>query len=277
MIFFSNAKINIGLNIINKRADGYHNIESIFYPVKWCDVIEILPAKRFELINYGNKINCNIETNLCYKAFKLIKEHYSIPDIKIILYKNIPTESGLGGGSSNASTVLKGLNKFFKLNITKKELLMFAQKIGSDCSFFIINKPSFIKGKGDILEPANINLSQYYCVIIKENVSISTKWAYSLINEYEHQNIKAIIENYPVSEWKYHLKNDFEKYILKHFPILLEIKNWLYQNNALYASLTGSGSAIYGIFKDKPNLQLNKYQFFWTGKLTLNFLDDTQL
>lgn len=269
MVVFSNAKINIGLNIISKRPDNYHNIETIFYPVELCDVIEILPSETFKLSNYGHFIEGKTEENLCFKAFRLLKKLYSIPNVQIILNKNIPTGAGLGGGSSNAAFLLKALNEMFHINLTKEQLIKFSLQLGSDCPFFIYNKPLLATERGSSFKPVFLNLCDYYIVIVKDNIHISTSWAYSLIKPQKPKyDIIKVIENEPIDKWKNYLKNDFEEPIFKHYPTLKEIKNKLYNNGAIYASMTGSGSAIYAIYKQKPELYFSEKIFYWIGKLS---------
>lgn len=266
MILFSNAKINVGLNIINKRPDSYHNIESIFLPINLCDVIEIIPCNKFELTIYGHNIESSIENNLCFKAFDLLKKEFALPNVHIILFKNIPTGAGLGGGSSNASFVLKGLNEMFQLSLTTEQLTNLAEKLGSDCPFFINNKSSFATEKGNVLQPIDLNLYNYHVVVVKENIHIPTSWAYSLITpQLPKKKVIEVIQTVPITEWKHHLINDFEEPIFKYYPKLKEIKEWLYKNGAIYASMTGSGSAIFGIFDKKPELDFQKNYFYWAG------------
>ncbi len=274
MIFFSKSKINLGLNIISKRPDGYHNIESIFYPIELCDIIEILPSRSFQLSIEGNTIDCPIEENLCYKAFELIKKQYAIGYVHIMLYKKIPSGAGLGGGSSNASSVLVGLNQMFELNLNTEQLVKIASQLGSDCPFFIYNKPMFAKEKGTILSPIPLKLGKYHIVVIQNHIHISTRWAYNQIKVKQPMlSIKDIVLHYPINEWKYYLKNDFEEPIYTYHPELFKLKQMLYDMGALYASLTGSGSAIYGIFSEPVKKGISNIDFFWQAPL-INYEDD---
>ncbi len=268
MILFSNAKINIGLNIISKRPDGYHNLESIFYPIPWYDVIEILPASTFKLTTSGINIPCEAEKNLCFKAFQLIKSLYNIPDVHIFLHKNIPDGAGLGGGSSNASHTLLGLNQLFHLNLSRQTLIHLANQLGSDCAFFIENTPSFVEEKGNLMTPIKLNLSDYFLVVVKNHISVSTAWAYSQIYpKIPEKKITNIITSLPIEDWKYYLTNDFEKAVFSKHPELEKIKSWLYKVGAVYASMSGSGSAIYGIFPKEPDIDLSQFPYYWKGKI----------
>lgn len=267
MIFFANAKINIGLAVTEKRFDGFHNIESVFFPINLYDIIEIIPSNNFKLFTYGLEIDTDVEQNLCYKAYKLLKRSFDIPPVHIYLYKNIPTGAGMGGGSSDATFTLIALNKIFNLNLTNEKLSVYAEQIGSDCKFFLYNIPCFVSGKGNILTKANISLNNYYIAIFKPNIHISTSEAYK--NIYPHKpevSFKKVVETMPVETWKNYLYNDFEKQAFTKYPILLEYKNFMYKKGALYASMTGSGSAIFGIFRERVNFQLEEV-FVWTGKL----------
>lgn len=264
MILFSKAKINLGLNILSKRTDGYHNIESIFYPIELCDVIEILPSQSFQLTIEGNTVDCPLEENLCYKAFELLKKQYSIGNVHIILYKKIPSGAGLGGGSSNAASVLVGLNQMFELNLKTEQLVHHAAQLGSDCPFFIYNKPMFAQDKGTELSPVNLSLNNYHIVVIRNNIHISTRWAYSQIKPKQPEvSVKDIVQQYPINEWRYFLKNDFEEPVFSNFPELQTLKQMLYNMGALYASMTGSGSAIYGIYPEPLKKPIPNIEFFW--------------
>lgn len=262
MLAFSNAKINLGLNIIEKRSDGYHNIETIFIPIALYDILEIIPSQKDELVIYG--IKTEIQNNTCIKALKELRKYYSIPPVKIILYKNIPIQSGLGGGSSNATFTLILLKKLFNLQIEDDKLLSITSTIGSDCPFFIYNKPMLARAKGDKLSNLDISLKNFkVCIIAHKKIKISTKWAYSLIipkktNSSLEQNIRSSI-----NEWKEKIKNDFETYVFAQYPELRKIKEYLYKKGAIYASMSGSGSSIYGIFQDKINLSFPNTYVYW--------------
>jgi len=267
MVVFPNAKINLGLAVTEKRPDGYHNLESIFLPINLCDILEILPSQTFTIKNYGLNIDGNIEQNLCYKAFKLLQNDFNIPPVSIILYKNIPMGAGLGGGSSDAAFTLKTLNKLFELNLSHLQLSQYAKRIGSDCNFFIENIPAFATQKGDELTPISYSFNDIYVVILKKNILIHTAEAYQHITPHKTINsFKEIIEKINTDEWKDFFYNDFEKLAFSNYPELKELKNYLYQQGAFYASMTGSGSAIYGLFKFEPKLDINNI-FIWKGKI----------
>lgn len=257
MISFPNAKINIGLNVLEKREDGYHTIESIFYPINWCDAIEALTVKgngEIKINLLGTPIQGPLENNLCYKAFQLLNEKYTLPSVNLWLLKNIPMGAGLGGGSADAAFFLSQLNKLFALNLSIDELQTYATQIGSDCTFFIQNKPAFVNETGNIIHPIAFDLSKYYISVVYPSIHIETKNAYSLITPHKKPySLKQAILS-PIGDWKELIVNDFEEPLFKKYPQLSEIKNTLYKNGALYASMTGSGSAIYGIFDKKPYL-----------------------
>lgn len=250
MILFPNAKINIGLNILKKRMDGYHEISSIFYPLhKTVDILEIVESKEFSFSKTG--ILLSDELNICEKAYILLKENHDLPPVKILLHKQIPVGSGLGGGSSDAAFTLKGLNELFKLNLSKEELESYALKLGADCPFFIDNTPKYVEGIGEKMRSINLDLSSYKFVLKNPQIQISTSDAYSKIKpKISLKNLPNLI-SLPINQWKSKIKNDFEESIFKRNPILAVLKKQLYKDGAIYASMSGSGSMIYGIFKKK--------------------------
>lgn len=253
MLSFSNCKINIGLNIISKREDGYHNIDSLFYPIKLCDIVEVLHSTKFEIINLGLKIDCSETENLCYKAYSIMKKNYNIDPIKIILYKKVPFGSGLGAGSANAAYTIKLINEMKNLNISIEEMKNIASSIGSDCSFFIENKASIVSGKGDILQEINLNLNEYKIVIALPKIKINTKKAYLAVTPYKQEiSLKEKFKK-PINEWKNYISNDFESYAFSIFPELQKIKEKFYEKGAIYSQMSGSGSSIFAIFEEIPN------------------------
>ena len=252
MISFPNIKINIGLDILSRRKDGYHNIESVFVPVKYTDVLEILPADKFELINKGIQIDCPVEKNLCYKAYKLIADNYNIPTVKIILYKNVPFGTGLGAGSSDAASTLIMLNEMFELNISEGKLIEYAALIGADCAFFIKNKTVFVSGIGTKFTDIDINLSGMYLLLCLPVVSVNTANAYKNCTPNVPKNKLYKLAQLPVTQWKDSIENDFELSVFPEYPILAKIKQELYDLGAIYAQMSGSGSAIFGVFVEKP-------------------------
>ena len=259
MIVFPNAKINIGLKVVGKRVDGFHDLESIFYPINWCDVLEINPDKKFQFYSTGLKINGSLESNLVVKAFKIIQKNYDIPNVNIHLHKQIPMGAGLGGGSSDGSFTLTALNQLFNLNIPILDLEKMADSLGSDCPFFIENTPKFVSGKGNKMMPSNLDLSGFYIKLINPNIHISTANAFkgirfnSTTNELNHLNLSDFIANPLI------ITNDFEETIFIAYPKLNGIKNKLLKEGAFYASMTGTGSTIYGLFKEKPETTFDSF------------------
>ena len=259
MLFFPNAKINIGLNIVSKREDGYHNLETIFYPIGWKDVLEIIPSSSPGFSCTGIAVDGG--ENLCEKALKLLKAEYDIPDVFIHLHKNIPTGAGLGGGSSDAAFTLMGLNQQFNLGISNEELKSYALRLGADCPFFIKNAPSFAGGIGEELVPVNLDLKGYYLIVVKSDIFVSSSEAFSGVTP-KLSSISLIDEiQKPLSDWR--LKNDFEDSIFEHYPKLSAIKNILSGAGAIYTSMSGSGSSIYGIFSSIPTLSFTDEAVFY--------------
>lgn len=258
MIGFAPAKINIGLYVTSKRADNYHNIESLFYPVNLFDIIEIEKSNSFELLEYGLKTDCDYKENLCYKAWKLIQDKYNIPEVKIHLFKQIPFQAGLGGGSSDAVCVLKLLNKYFNLEISDSELERLALELGSDCPFFVKSVPAFAYGRGEILKPISEFLKGKFLIILKPEIGSSTKNAFSKVKIAEKSEFENLISQ-EISNWKERLINVFEEVVLLENPELNKIKEHLYVLGAEYVSMSGSGTAFYGIFTEKPELKKNDF------------------
>ncbi|HEV8081431.1 MAG TPA: 4-(cytidine 5'-diphospho)-2-C-methyl-D-erythritol kinase [Chitinophagaceae bacterium] len=249
MLSFPNCKINLGLNIIRKREDGYHDLETVFLPVPLTDVLEILPSNNNKLEFTVSGIPVNTEDNLCIKAYNLLKQNFTnLPSVKMHLHKSIPIGAGLGGGSSDAAFTLLLLNEKFKLNLKTEQLLDYALRLGSDCPFFILNKPCFAMGRGEKLEPINIDLKNYKILIVNPGININTKWAFSKIIPQERKiSIQQII-TLPIETWKVYLQNDFELPVFTEYPEIRKIKEDLYEVGALYASLSGSGSSVFGVF-----------------------------
>lgn len=246
MLFYPNAKINLGLNVLRRRDDGYHDIETLFFPVpELCDVLEILHADRFSM----NIYNARIEgVNLCEKAWRLMADSYGIPPVRINLFKNIPMGAGLGGGSADASFTLSGLNEFFGLGLTPQRLAEMAATLGSDCPFFIYNRPMMASGRGEILSPYDFSLEGHTLRISPQDVFVSTKGAYAGITpKLPEKRIEEIVK-LPVSEWKGLLVNDFEETVFARHPQLAAARDALYADGALYAAMSGSGSALFAIY-----------------------------
>lgn len=248
MITFPNAKINLGLNIVERRADGYHNIETVFYPVPLTDVLEIVPAAVTSLSCYGNEVDCPAEKNLVMKAYRLLQQRFDLPPVEMHLYKHIPDGAGLGGGSSDAAHALIMLNRMFNLQQTDSALAAMAATLGADCAFFIYNRPMLGTGRGEILEPFDIDLSGYRLdVIVPEGISVSTADAYrGIVPKVPDLPLREVLAH-PVTEWKGLLVNDFETTVFEKHPRLAEIKQSLYDDGATYAAMSGSGSALFSL------------------------------
>ncbi|MEJ2594912.1 MAG: 4-(cytidine 5'-diphospho)-2-C-methyl-D-erythritol kinase [bacterium] len=255
MITFANAKINIGLRVIGKRADGYHDIESLLYPIPLYDVVEFHRSRSFSLITYGIDISTNEQENLIYKTWKLARQKWPIEPVSVQLLKNIPLQSGLGGGSSDAAFFMDTLKNLFQLDIHKQELKSFLLEIGSDCPFFIENTPAMITGRGEQVNPFPLSLSGKWLVVMFHGDGISTPAAYAKLNPVKPKSSLKEIADRPVREWRGNLVNDFEDIVFPQHPALKKLKEELYAHGALYASLSGSGSAIYGIFDDQPKMR----------------------
>lgn len=252
MIVFPNAKINIGLNVVSKRSDGYHNIETVFYPIKLYDVLEFVVSEKTELSITGIKIDGYTDNNLILKAYRILKKDFNLPEIKFHLHKIIPLCAGLGGGSSDAAFTLKALNSFFNLGIPVEKLKDYAALAGADCPFFIENKPAFATETGNKLAHVNIDLTQYETVVLKPPVEVTTFDAYKNISPAEPDFSLQRLCSLPIEKWKETIVNDFEKYVFRVFPVVRELKEKLYEAGAIYASMSGSGSSVYGIFNRLP-------------------------
>ena len=248
MILYPNAKINIGLNVLEERADGYHEISSVFYPVKGLfDILEIIPSDVFCFTSTGFIIPG--EGNICEKAFKLLELDFGISPVKIHLHKQIAIGSGLGGGSANGACTLVALNQIFSLQLSKQQLEQYALQIGADCPFFIDNTPKYVSGIGDRMRSLDLDLSHFDLRVKFSNLHISTEEAYSsVMSKLPEESLLDLI-NQPIENWKERIENDFETSVFKQYPALKRIKEKLYADGAIYASMSGSGSAFYGIFQ----------------------------
>lgn len=260
MIQFPHCKINLGLSIIEKRKDGYHELETVFYPVHLQDMVEVCVAEHatesVQFSNTGLDIPGDASSNLCIKAFQLLKKQFpNIPATKIHLHKNIPMGAGLGGGSSDATAVLKIMNELFNLQLGHATLIELAAQLGSDCPYFVYNEACLAKGRGEILQPIQCDLSNYSFILIHPGIHVSTAWAFAQLKP--HQKSKSIetIVQQDIITWKNELMNDFEKPIFEAHPILSELKEYLYQEGAIYASMSGSGSSLFGIFPKGKTIQ----------------------
>jgi len=259
MLVFPNCKINLGLHVTRKRPDGFHDIETVFYPVSWCDALEIIDSgeagKPFELSQSGIKVDGDAEDNIIYKAWKIIASQKQLPAIKVHLHKNIPMGAGLGGGSSNAAAFIHALNEKFSLGYSHLQKIDLAAQLGSDCPFFIHNSPTLATGKGDVFSPLQADLSAYHILLAYPNVHSNTKEAYEgLVPKQPQHDLRSVIETQPISRWKDLLVNDFELSIFKKYPAVEALKNNFYAAGALYACMSGSGSAVFGIFQDVPKI-----------------------
>jgi len=271
VLHFPNAKINIGLNIVEKRLDGFHNIETIFYPIPLADGLEITNSnyeQDYTFSSSGIPIKIDDKDNIVCKAFELLRSNYNIPSTNIHLHKNIPFGAGLGGGSSDAAFMIKMLNDQYNLRLSSDVMKNLAGQLGSDCPFFIKNKPIFAEGKGDSFSEVHIDLSGYHIMLVKPNIHISTPEAYSQVKpSHPNKSLKELIKE-PIESWKHLIFNDFENNIFPNHPELNKIKNELYDLDAIYASMSGSGSSLFGIFKDKTKCPKKWSNYFcWSGKL----------
>ena len=252
MIVFPNAKVNLGLFVTEKRPDGFHNLETVFYPIALTDVLEIVEMKRdsgfCEFHNTGIDVECEPEKNLIVKAYRMLDADFHLPAVDIYLHKVIPFGAGLGGGSSDAAFALKALNDLFSLYLSLVQLENYAARLGSDCAFFIQNKPAFASGKGEILESMDFSLKDYRFMLVKPSFGVSTPEAYRGIHPAPASFDLHHLGDIPVESWKTSVKNDFETNVFPLHPRLPELKAYLYAQGAAYVSMSGSGSAIFGLF-----------------------------
>jgi 4-diphosphocytidyl-2-C-methyl-D-erythritol kinase len=256
MISFPSCKINLGLRIVAKRSDGYHEIETCFYPVPFTDILEIIPSSHVEFSSSGLSIPGSVDENLCLKAYNLLKEDFNLTPVKIHLHKVVPIGAGLGGGSSDAAHALRMLNAIFNLKISVNELKVYAARLGSDCSFFIEDAPMLGTGRGELLSRIEINLRGKFLVLVIPDVHISTAEAYALVKPRQSSNpIKQIVEESSMENWRTELINDFESSVFATYPVIRTIKEKLYDSGAVYSSMSGSGSAVFGIFESPVNLK----------------------
>jgi len=269
MICFPNAKINIGLEIVSKREDGFHNIVTGIYPIGYCDILEITKSDKFKFTQTGLIIPGNGEGNLVVRAYNLLQEENDIPAVNIHLHKVVPIGAGLGGGSSDASFTLITLNQIFHLNYNLDELEKFAGRLGTDCPFFIRNQPGIAIKKGDEFKPLEIDISGHWLVVVTPNIHITTSEAYSFIVPSHGNGEWTELLSQSTGSWKTNISNSFEDYALNEYPELNEIKNKLLNEGAIYSSLSGSGSSVYGLFKEKMNTEnwFPDTYSLWIGKL----------
>ena len=256
MIVYPNAKINIGLNVVEKRPDGYHNLETVFYPIGLQDILEIhkiekdAPACGYRLKVTGTVLAGSPEDNLVVRALKLLKKDFDLPPVSIGLYKHIPTGAGLGGGSSDAAFTVKTLNERFKLGLTIEQMENYCTQLGADCPFFVQNKPVFATGIGNVFHPIELDLKYKQLVLVKPDTFVSTKDAYAKVKVLHPEKQLPELLSQPIETWKDTVVNDFEASVFSKYPEIAAIKDKLYDLGAVYASMSGSGSSVFGIFED---------------------------
>jgi 4-diphosphocytidyl-2-C-methyl-D-erythritol kinase len=259
MISFPNAKINLGLYITEKRPDGFHNLETIFYPVGWSDALEIVSSEEHRFTTSGIHINGDPEKNLVMKAYRLLCKDFDLPKLNIHLHKQIPFGAGLGGGSSDAAHMLMLLNKSFGLAIPESKLIEYAATLGSDCAFFILNKPVFATGRGEVMNITNISLNNWWLLLVKPNVEVSTAKAFQFIKPVKNEVSLNELIQLPVEQWKGKIANQFEDSVFQQFPEIQKLQEKLYEMGAVYASMSGSGSSVFGFFSGNPLEYCNQF------------------
>lgn len=269
MVSFPPCKINLGLNVVSKRPDGYHEIITCFYPVKWCDALEMVPSKDFAFSTSGDPVPGTAADNLCVRAYEMLKRDFRIDPVSIHLMKVIPTGAGLGGGSSDGTFTLRLLNDIFELALDNEKLRYYARQLGSDCAFFVDCKPAIGTGRGEVLSPVEVSLKGRFMIIVKPEVNISTAEAFSeIVPRTPAKDLRSVVVDHSIQEWRSLLQNDFEPSIFKRFPVIETIHAKLYAFGASYASLSGSGSAVYAIFEKEVDLR-NEFPdlTYWSGYL----------
>ena len=271
MVAFPNCKINIGLNIINKRPDGFHNLETIFYPINWKDALEVISNKSADTdttySQTGLVIPGNTADNLCVKAYHLLKQDFpKMSSVKMHLHKALPMGAGLGGGSADAAFALRMLNETFELGLIRQQLINYSLHLGSDCPFFIINKPCYATGRGEILEEVALDLSAYKILLVNPGIHINTGWAFSQLTPGAKSHDLRELIKLPVAQWQDRIDNDFEKPVSAAHPAIAAIKSEMLAEGALYAAMSGSGSTVFGIFEKELLPDLNfpaEYFYKW--------------
>ena len=265
MIIFPPAKVNLGLNVLSKRSDGYHAIETCMLEVPLCDVLEIQKSDVFQFKSTGLEINGSHEENLCVLAFRMLENEHNLSSVYIHLRKIIPMGAGLGGGSSDATSILLGLNELFELNLSDEKLESYASRLGSDCAFFVKGRSQLGSGRGEVLNPISIDLSGKFLKLINPEIHIGTSEAYSNVHFIDSYSIADALKN-PIASWKDQLQNSFEEFAFKAHPVLNEIKKAMYDEGALFAAMSGSGSTLFGIYKEEPELT-SAYESEWVFEL----------
>ncbi|MCR4582837.1 MAG: 4-(cytidine 5'-diphospho)-2-C-methyl-D-erythritol kinase [Prevotella sp.] len=263
MITFPIAKINLGLNVVEKRPDGYHNLETVFYPVPITDALELLPMDD----TFPSAVNCDLKVtnlviegdeqrNLVVRAYELLRRDFpSLPRLHAHLYKGIPTQAGMGGGSSDCAYMLTMVNELCNLHLTEEQLQQYAAQLGADCAFFVSGRPAYAEGIGELLHPIDLNLSGWYLAVVRPDIPVSTREAFSLIRPHRPQYCCRDIVSQPIEKWRDALENDFEQSVFALHPEIGAIKEQLYGMGAIYAAMSGSGSAVFGLFRKPVSLE----------------------
>ena len=264
MISFPNAKINLGLNVVEKRPDGYHNLETVFYPVPITDALEVIPmdpafpsAVDCDLKVTNISIDGDEQKNLVVRAYQLLRQDFpTLPRIHVHLYKGIPTQAGMGGGSSDCGFMITQLNRQFQLGLSNEKMIEYAARLGADCAFFVLNQPCYAEGIGEKLQPISLNLKGWYLAVVRPDIPVSTREAFSLIvPTHPEKNCRDIVMQ-SVETWRHELTNDFEKSVFAIHPEIGAIKDQLYEMGAVYAAMSGSGSSLFGLFRQPVNLDV---------------------
>ncbi len=259
MIFFPPAKINLGLRVLGKREDGFHEIDSCMVAIPFFDVLEILHSESFEFKQTGLQIDGEPNGNLVVRAYDLVASIYDLPPVYIHLQKHIPMGAGLGGGSADATFTIIGLNELFNLNLMSIDIQNLASQLGSDCAFFASSSAQIVSGRGEVLTPYSVDLKNMYLKIVNPGIHISTHEAFSNVKlSSSEKSVKNVLEQ-PIKSWSAELKNDFESSVIDQYPILSDIKSKLYQEGAVYASMTGSGSTMFAIYEFEPKPTFENY------------------
>ena len=278
MITFPIAKINLGLNVVERRPDGYHNLETVFYPVPISDALELTIMNP----KFPSTVDCDIKVtnlevegdeqrNLVVRAYQLLKQDFQqMPRIHAHLWKGIPTQAGMGGGSSDCAYTIRLLNEMFTLGLSDEQMIQYAARLGADCAFFILSRPAYAEGIGELLQPISLNLSSYYIGIVRPNIPVSTREAFSLIKPQKPAKCCREVVMQPIETWREELTNDFEQSVFTLHPEIGAIKQQLYDLGAVYAAMSGSGSAVFGLFQNEIDLAAHfpKDVFTFFGKLT---------
>lgn len=267
MVSFPPCKINLGLHILRKRTDGYHDIETCFYPVPWTDILEIIPAQTLTFTSSGHTIPGAADDNLCLQAFRLLQQDHAIPPVHIHLHKVIPMGAGLGGGSADAAYTLRMLNDMFALNLSMTALMNLAARLGSDCAFFIQDHAMLGTGRGEVLSPLAVSLKGKYIVLVKPDIHVSTAEAYAGVTPDLPARAVEQVVMAPLDTWRTFLYNDFEQSVLVRYPAIAAIKQQLYDAGAVYAAMSGSGSTVFGIFDQEITWPASNH-ITWRGWLS---------